>query len=84
MIFSFLEFSNQVLSSQYAQFPETPFLNAPNWEKSIIAMLYYCGPLHKLQARANTTKHPSRRPNLGFLESLGSKEWENHIAHFGF
>ena len=48
--------------------------NAQNWEKRITAILYYCGPLHKILARATTTKYPSRWPNYGFLESLGSKE----------
>ena len=47
-------------------------------------MLYYWNSLHKLQARATTTKRPSRWSNLDFLESLGSKEWENHIARVGF
>ena len=47
-------------------------------------MLYYCSPLHKLLARATTTKRPPRWPNLGFLEFLGSKKWENYNARFGF
>ena len=84
MILGSLEFSNQVPSAQYAQIPKMSFWNAQNWEKRITAMLYYCSLLHKLQAQANTTKRPSRWSNLGFLESLGSKEWENHIARFGF
>ena len=60
------------------------YIHTYKLEKPKLTNFIYCGPLHKLQARAKTTKRPSRRSNLGFLESLGSKEWDNHISRFGF
>ena len=49
-------------------------------EKPKLAFLIYCNSLHKLQGCANTT----RWLNLDILESIGPKEWENHIAHSCF
>ena len=53
-------------------------------EKPKLTDFIYCGPLHKFESIGGIGKRPSIWLNLDFLESLGSKEWENHIFHFGF